>query len=365
MKIRLEKRQPLPLWGRLLLPLLALLIAFLLSFLLILPAGADPVAVFAWIFRGALGSKTSLAETAVKAAPLVLTGLAAAVAFSARFYNLGGEGQLYLGALAAATLGLVLPFSPVLSVPVLLIAAFAAGGLFALGAGLLKTRLGVNEVVATLLSNSVVIYAISALLDGPLKDPSTMWPNSPTVPLNVRFPILLPGTRLHAGVIVALAAAAAVRLLMRKSVLGFELQAAGRNPRAAAFAGVPVVRAILFASFLSGGLAGLAGCGEVIGLRYNLIEKLSAGYGYAGVVAATLGGLDAVGVVLSAILIAVIVTGAELMSRYTGVPVALADTLQGLFLLSMLSVLILSRFRIVVRRAPRALPEGAGNPGPA
>ena len=210
MRLRLEKRQPLPFGARLALPFVAVAISFALSFVLILLAQANPFTVFYYILQGALGSRTGLAETAVKATPLVLTGLAAAVAFKARFYNLGGEGQLYLGALCAAVLGLRLAIPRPLAVPAIMAAGCAAGAAWALCAGVLKARCRVDEAVVTLLSNYIVICVVSALLDGPLKDPRTMWPNSPPILDCARYPILLAGTRLHAGALAALAAAAAV-----------------------------------------------------------------------------------------------------------------------------------------------------------
>jgi len=356
MRLRLEKRQPLPFGARLALPFVAVAISFALSFVLILLAQANPFTVFYYILQGALGSRTGLAETAVKATPLVLTGLAAAVAFKARFYNLGGEGQLYLGALCAAVLGLRLAIPRPLAVPAIMAAGCAAGAAWALCSGVLKARCRVDEAVVTLLSNYIVICVVSALLDGPLKDPRTMWPNSPPILDCARYPILLAGTRLHAGALAALAAAAAVRWMMKRSVLGFEIAAVGANPAAAAYAGIPVRRTVVLVSLVSGGLAGLAGTGEVLGLHYDLVEKLSPNYGYAGIVIAMLGGLDAFGVVCAAILFGVLITGAELMSRYTGVPVFLADVIQGIVLLVMCAVFVLTNYRVRVTRCGEKSP---------
>ncbi len=356
MRLRLEKREPISTRARLALPFAAVAISFALSFILILIARANPFTAFYYIFYGALGSRTGLAETAVKATPLLLTGLAAAVAFKARFYNLGGEGQLCLGALCAAVLGVRLALPRAIAVPTIVAAGCAAGAAWALLAGLLKTRLKVDEVVVTLLSNYIVICVISALLDGPLKDPRTMWPNSAPILDSARYPLIVPGTRLHAGALVAVAAAGALWWVMRRSVLGFEIAAVGANPRAAAYAGIPVGRTVILVSLLSGGLAGLAGAGEVVGLHYNLVEKISPNYGYAGVVIAMLGGLDPFGVVCAAILFGVLVTGAELMSRYTGVPVFLADALQGIVLLVMCAVFVFTRCRVRVSRGGEESP---------
>jgi simple sugar transport system permease protein len=176
-----------------------------------------------------------------------------------------------------------------------------------------------------------------------------MWPNSPTIFEAARYPILLHGTRLHGGAIVALLVAIVVWVLMKKTTLGFEIAAVGANPVASAYAGISVGRTLLVASLLSGGIAGLAGAGEVSGLHYNLIEKISPGYGYAGIVIAMLGGLDPAGVVCAAFLFGIIITGAQVMSRITGVPVFLADVIQGIVLLVMLAVFVFTRYRIRVR----------------
>jgi simple sugar transport system permease protein len=349
MKLRLEKREPLSFRARLLLPVIAVLVAFALSSILILAARVNPFTAYYYIVQGSLGTRTSIVETLVKTTPLALTGLCAAIAFKARFYNLGGEGQLYLGALVAATLG-ICPWLPArAALPLIVVLGFAAGAVWALCAGVLKTRFKVDEVVVTLLSNYIIIYVVSALLDGPLKDPKTMWPNSPTIFEAARYPILLHGTRLHGGAIVALLVAIVVWVLMKKTTLGFEIAAVGANPVASAYAGISVGRTLLVASLLSGGIAGLAGAGEVSGLHYNLIEKISPGYGYAGIVIAMLGGLDPAGVVCAAFLFGIIITGAQVMSRITGVPVFLADVIQGIVLLVMLAVFVFTRYRIRVR----------------
>ncbi|MCX6355520.1 MAG: ABC transporter permease [Candidatus Aureabacteria bacterium] len=348
MRLALEKRETLPFRIHLLLPVGAVGISFLLSFVPILCAGANPFTAYSYIFYGALGTKTSIVETLVKTAPLILTGLCAAIAFKSGFYNLGGEGQFYLGALTAAALGICTGLPPQTALPLIIAAGFAAGGIWAFGAAVLKTKFRVDEVVVTLLSNYIVIYVVSALLDGPLKDPRTMWPNSPTIMTAARYPLLLGGTRLHAGVLVAIIVALLAWVIMRKTTLGFEIAATGANPKASAYAGIPVIRTVLIASFLSGGVAGLAGVGEVSGLHYNLIEKISPGYGYAGIVIAMLGELNPVGVVLAAFLFGTIITGAQMMSRVTGVPVFLADVIQGITLLVMLAVLILTSYRIRV-----------------
>lgn len=350
MKIKLEKREPLSIKARIILPFIAVFISFIFSFLLILIAGVNPFTAFYYIFQGALGTKMCFLETLVKTTPLILTGLAVGVAFKAKFYNLGAEGQFYIGALSAAVLGIYINLPVYLTIPIIMFVGFLSGGIYALFAGILKAKLKVDEVVVTLLSNYIIIYIVSALLDGPLKDPKTMWPNSPAIFENSRYPIIIQFSRLHFGFIISIMAVIIIWFIMKKTTLGFEIKAVGANPKASQFAGINIPRTIIITSLLSGGLAGLAGVGEVCGLQYQLIEKISPGYGYAGIVIAMLGRLEPVGIMLASLLFGIIITGAQMMSRITGVPVFLADVIQGIVLIVMLAVFVFTNYKLNIKK---------------
>jgi simple sugar transport system permease protein len=348
--LRLE-RAPAPFWLRALLPFIAILITFLLVTLAIWAAGVNPLEVFYEMLIKPLSKRTARFEILVQATPLILTGIAVSFAFAAGYYNIGAEGQLYAGALLAALIGPKLgSFPPVLSIPIMLLAGFAGGVLWALVPALLKVRLKVDEVVTTLLLNSVIIFFISALLNGVWRDPVSGWPRSPAIAESAQFPSIFPRSRVHFGFIVAVLAVLALWWVLSKTRFGLELRASGINKDAAAFMGVPVARTMLSAALISGGIAGLAGVSEVAGVHHYLIESISPGYGYTGIIVATFGALQALGVSLAGLFLALIDTGALSASRALGVPAYLGDIVQATLLIVTLAVLLLNRYRIVRAR---------------
>ena len=329
-------------------PLLALAATFAIGGGLARLAGAEPLQVFGLILTGAAGSRFALLETLNRATPLIFTGLAVAVAFRAKLWNIGAEAQLYAGAVMAVVLGTGLLAWPAAALlPAMAGAAIAAGAVLLLVPALLKTRLGVDEVVTTLLFNFVMLLFVSLLLEGPLKDPMGMgWPQSPRLIPEARLPRIVEGLRLHWGFGLGLIAAGLVWVLQTRTTLGFAMRAVGENPRAAAFAGIPVTRTILLTALISGGLAALAGFSEVAGLRGNLTLTLSPGFGYTGIIVAMLALLNPLGVVAAAIFVAGIFVGADSMSRAAGVPTYIADILVATALLAMVLAIFLTRFRL-------------------
>lgn len=345
-RLRLEQRERTPAWLGFALPLAAILATLVLCSGLIALAGADVLDAYGALFLSAVSSRFNLVETVVKAAPLVFTGLAVAVAFRAKFWNIGAEGQLLCGAMAAAFVGGIEALPGWSYLPLMVAAGAAAGGFAALVPGVLKVRYKVDDVVATLLLNSIIFYAMTALLDGAWKDPLSGYPDSPDILMAAEFPILLAGTRLHLGVVLALVAAPIVWFVIARTTFGFAVRAVGENPRAAGYAGLEVRRILLLSACLSGALAGLAGVGEVGGVHFQVMAGLSPGYGYTGIVIAMLARLNPLGVLPAAFFFAVVVTGAAAMSRATGVPVFLAEVIQGTALLCMLTGLLFTSYRI-------------------
>ncbi|NUB26316.1 ABC transporter permease [Azospirillum brasilense] len=346
--MRLEPREHTPLAARLLAPVAAVAAALALCALLVAWTGAPVLRAYGLLLEGAAGSRFALTETLTRATPLILTGLAAAVAFRAKLWNIGAEGQLYMGALAAVVLGGgVLDLPAWLLLPTVMIAGAAAGGATLLGPAVLKVRFGVDEVVTTLLLNFIVLLLVSMLLEGALKDPMGMgWPQSAPVVEAAELPKLVERTRLHTGLLVALGLSALLWLIDTRTIWGYENRAVGANPRAAAFAGMPVTRVMLRTALLSGGLAGLAGVIEVCGLKGYLTLDLSPGFGYSGIVVAMLAQLHPVGVVGAAVFIAGIFVGADAMSRAMPVPNYIADVLVATSLLCMLVAGLLTRYRL-------------------
>lgn len=347
--MRLERRTDLSPAMLLAAPLMAIAIALALSGILIALAGVNPLAAYAQMLQGAFGSRLSISETLTRTTPLVLTGLAAAVAFRARLWNIGAEGQLYAGALTAAWLGhsLTLAMPTALSLLIIMAAGMLTGALLLLGPVLLRLRLGVDEVVTTLLMNFIIILFVSMMIEGPMKDPLAFgWPQSVPVEADVMLPKLLARSRLHIGLIIAVAAALLIWLIQARSVFGMQTRAAGLNAPAAVFAGIPLSRTLIGVGLISGALAGLAGAIEVTGLKGYVTLDLSPGYGYSGIVVAMLAGLHPIGVVFTALFVAVVFVGADAMSRALGVPSFIADVIVSISLLTMLVALLFTTYRV-------------------
>jgi ABC-type uncharacterized transport system permease subunit len=344
--LRLEKA-PAPIWFRPLIPVLAIVLTFAVTAILMVVAGAKPLEGYYYFLISPLSSRVSALEVLVKATPLLLTGAAVTIAFAAGYWNIGAEGQLYAGALAGAWLGVVLKdFPPYLAIPLMLIGGFAAGLLWALPPAMLKIKLAVDEVVTTLLLNSVIVFFISFLLNGPWRDPISGWPQSPEIAASATFPKLLARSRLTMGFLVAVAVIAILWYILSRTGFGLKMRATGQGPRAAKFIGVNVNRTMLIAALTSGGIAGLAGLGEVAGIHFHLVEAISPGYGYTGIIVATLGALNPLAVGVAALFIGLIETGSQAVSRALGVPVYLGDVVQATLLLMTLGALVLQNYRI-------------------
>jgi general nucleoside transport system permease protein len=330
-------------------PVGAALASLALAAVPLLLAGADVGRAFALMWGGVFGSLFTVTETLTRATPLILTGLAAAVAFRARLWNIGAEGQLYLGALAAVTLGTGMVEAPAWAmVPLVLVAGAAAGAVGLIVPALLKTRFGADEVVTTLLLNFVILLFVQIMLEGPLQDPMGMgWPQSAPVVDAATLPALVERMRLHAGLLIGLAAAVLLHVAMTRTVWGVRIRAVGANPAAARHAGISVPGTFLGVAILSGALAGVAGAGEVAGLKGYLTADLSPGYGYTGIVVAMLARLSPLGVIASALFIAAVFVGADTMSRAIGVSSYLADLVVATSLLTVLVGGFVARYRLV------------------
>lgn len=353
--MRLQARTEPSRLALLLAPLVAVLFTLLITSLLVAWAGAPVGRAYSLLLQGGFGSRFAITETLTRATPLILTGLAAAVAFRARLFNIGAEGQLYAGAMAAVAVGGLHGGSGFdapawLLFPLMVAAAMAVGALLLLGPALLKQRLGVDEVVTTLLLNFIVLLAVSALLDGTMKDPSAMgWPQSVALQDGVQLGKLIERSRVHTGLIAALLLSLAIWALMRFSTTGFEIRAVGANARAAAFAGMPVGWVTVKVALLSGALAGLAGALEVAGRTGYVTLDMSPGYGYTGIVIAMLAMLHPLAVVAAAVFVAGMLVGADSMSRAVTVPTYIADVIVAVALIAMLVATMATQYRVVRR----------------
>jgi simple sugar transport system permease protein len=308
--------------------------AFGLGAILILVIGGNPLQAYGVLVQTAFGSVNGFAETMVKACPLLLAGLGVAIAYRARFWNIGAEGQIYAGGIAAALVGIYLSGAPALiHLPLTLLAGLVGGGLLGLIPGYLKARLKVNEVITTLMLNYIVIGIASYLVHGPLRDRASGITISPQLAGTAWLPILISRTRFHWGIVLALLAAGLLYVLLDRTVFGFQVRAIGDNIRAARIAGIRVEWVIVWAVVLSGALAGLAGAVEVAGIQHRLVEGFSPGYGYLAIAVALLGNLKPLAIVPSAILFAALLNGAEAMQRAAGVPVSVIYVIEGLVII--------------------------------
>jgi simple sugar transport system permease protein len=347
--VRLERRVEIPIALASVAPLAAIASALVIAGFLIALAGVDPFKAYRLIVVSAFGSRLSITETLVRATPLIFTGLAAAVAFRARIWNIGAEGQLYAGALVSATVGnsAVVIFPAPIAITLLILIGAAAGAILLIGPVFLRLQTGADEVVTTLLLNFIVLLFVSMMIEGPLRDPGGLgWPQSVAVDPSVTLPLLVSRSRLHVGFLLAIAVALALWFVQARTVFGLKVRAAGLNPDAARFAGVSLPRSLLVVAGLSGGLAGLAGTIEILGVRGYVTTDMSPGWGYSGIVVAMLGGLHPLGVIASAIFVALVFVGSNGMSRALNIPSYIADVIVSLSLLAMLLSLLFTNYRI-------------------
>ena len=345
---RLEEREQRSLRRQFLTPFIAVFIALLISSFFILLAGVNPLDSYKELFIGSFGSKNAVAETLSRATPIILTGLAASIAFRARFWNIGAEGQLYAGALAVTFFGTgIIELPAIIMIPFLFMVGAIAGGLLLLPLVLLKIYYKVDEVVTTLLTNFIVILLVSYLLEGPWKDPMSLgWPQGASVIDQGILPQILSKTRLHLGFIFSIISAILIWIVLSKHLIGYKIKAVGFNSSAASHSGIPVLKTIFIVALLSGGMAGMAGVTETAGLKGYLTLDLSPGFGYAGIAVAMLAGLHPIGVIASGIFLASIYVGADAMSRSMNVPTYLADVIVAITILCVLMSLVINQYKL-------------------
>jgi len=346
-----------------LIPALAVLAALAVGGVLLVIVGANPARVYEKLWSGAMGNPYSRAQTLGKATPLLLVAIGVCIAFRARVLNIGVEGQVIVGGLAATAWGLAIKTAPggVIAISSLLV-AMIGGGLWAAIPGILKAYFNVNEILSTIMMNQVSASLLIVLLTGPLRDtsaeataaniiqtgpiPEAAW----LLPIVARSPF-------NVGALLAVAFAAAVYFLLWRTVLGYRIRAVGQNPKASAYAGIAVRRTLLTAMVLSGAFAGLAGGVEVFGVTHRALQDFTSGYGFSGIVVALFGGLHPLGAIPAAVLFGgLLVSGTKLQS--VGVSSAMVTVLQGLIVLFVVSSSEILR-RIRRQAAPPPKPVSA------
>ncbi len=332
-------------------PLISVLLALLLGAIFLSLTGQNPLAVYATMFGEALGSKYGFTETLVKAIPLMLSALGISIAFKMQLWNIGAEGQLYMGALAATWLPLTYPNLPAyLMLPGMAMLAMAAGGIWGLIAAIPKAIWKVDEIITTLMLNYVAILWVDYLVYGPWKDPKGF-----NFPFTAQFPgaARLPGlgdSRVNAGLVLAVLLAILLAVVFKYSRWGYELKVIGASEQSARYAGMHIKKKILVVLFLSGAISGLAGMTEVSGIVGRLQHGISPGYGYTAIIVAWLSKLNPLAIVLVSILFGALQVGGYAV-QVVGVPAAVASMLQGAILFFVLGGEVLTNYRI--RRAQR------------
>ncbi len=359
-----------------LLPLIATLAALAIGAVMLLLLGANPLVGYAALLEGAFGSLNAIADTAVKATPLLLVGLGICIAFRSGVINIGGEGQMIMGALASIALGLAFPnASGWLIVPLALLLGFLAGAVWGGIPGYLKARFNVNEILSTIMMNVIAVQWMNLLLRGPLIDTAQKGaariPQTPRLSAAFDLPRLVP-TRLHLGTLIAILLAFVVYFFLWRTTVGYRIRAVGLNPHASRYAGINVERYMVLSLFLSGAFAGLAGAVQVYGVNHFMItDGTAAGFtgsaGFNGIVAALFGQLHPVGTIPASFLFGALLVGANKLQRVTQVPAALITALNGLVVVFVVSSDIWRRRRARKRAIAameqsekQAPPEGAG-----
>jgi simple sugar transport system permease protein len=316
---------------------LAIALAVLAGLVAVL--GGNAAEALAGVFRAAFGTGAGLGQTLNKTTPLLLGSLAVVLGLRAGVFNIGVDGQIYAGAVAATGVAYLLAEAPrAVAVPGVLLAGLAGGAVWGLLPGLLRARVGVNEIFVTVMLNFIAVFLVEYLSTGPWNDPTAGEAITRAIPPQATLPWLSAGAGAHAGVLLALAAAAAVWLLLYRTVFGYELRAAGDNASAALVGGVPVARVVAVALVASGALAGLAGAVEVSGFHYRLILGLSPGYGMMAILIAVLSRRHPLLAVPAALGFAALLVGTDSLQRSVGLPASAVFVVQAALLLVLLGV---------------------------
>lgn len=317
----------------------ALIGALLIGAFFILLAKSDPFLAYQVMLTGPFTSSFGLTEVVVRATPLLLTGLGIIISFRCGVLNIGGEGQILMGAVAAAAMALGFADLPgVLLFPLVLLAGALAGGVWGGIAGVLKARLSVNEILSTVMLNQIAAQLYLLLIRGILIDPQevaygTGVPQTALVPETVWLTRLIPGARLHTGFLLAVVLAVLVYFLMMRTTIGFRLRAVGAGAAAARYAGINVPFYMSLSMILAGAMAGLAGTVEVLGVHHRALEDISSGYGFSAIVAALFGRLHAIGIIPASLLFGALILGADMMQRAVNIPAAIVLVIQGVIIL--------------------------------
>lgn len=328
---------------------IAIIAALFVTGVLIKAAGADPIVGYVNLIKGGFGGQNQLSETLLRSAPLMLTGLATVIAFRGEIWSIGQEGQLFAGAMLSYwVLTQVGDIPGYLIIILVIIGGFMGGAFLGLIAGAMKVYFNVDIIISTVLLNYIINNVILLLLYDHKywMDPNQFYPRTAPVPEVARFPILFEGYRIHLGVVIAIAAAFLIYWILEKTPFGFDIRALGANKTTAKFRGINVGMVLIVTMIISGGLAGLAGAGEVFGVHHKVQMEISPGYGYTGIIVAMLADLNPLLTIVTAVLFGGLINGSVKLITSIGIPTALIYAMQAIILIFILSARVLTRYRI-------------------
>ena len=351
----------------------ALLVALLLGAVMMLALGANPLTGYQALLTGAFGGSYALSSTAVQAVPLLLVGVGICIAFRANVFNIGGEGQIAMGGLAGAATALALPNLPSLVlIPVVLLAGAIGGAVWGAIPGVFKAQYNVNEILSTIMLNLVAVQVMNFLLAGPMIDHSEasvggLIPQTALLPSNAWLPILVAGTQLHLGVLIAVFVAIGAYVLLWRTSFGFQVRSVGLSREASSYAGMPVKRTIVAAMTLSGAMCGLAGAILVFGsISHRMVTDgsltgFTGSAGFNGIVVALFGGLNPLWTIVSAFFFGGLIVGGSALQVATGVPSDLVTALSGIVVVLVVSLEYVRR-RARAQSVAMAATRAAGPP---
>ncbi len=346
LKLKLMKRERESLVAQFFVAVLSVLLALAFGWVFLWLYGIDPGQTYLRMWDGAFGNNYALSETLVKAIPLMLAGLAVSLAFRMKLWNIGAEGQLYMGAFAASGIALSMgDLSAWLLLPLMLLMGFVAGGFWALIPAALRAYWNVNETITTLMLNYVAIFWVDSLVFGPWKDPASLgFPLSPRFSANAYLPTI-GDTRVHMGLLIALLIAVILYFILQYTRWGYEVKVVGESPGSARYAGINVTKNILLVMLISGGIAGIAGMIEVSGITHRLQQGISPGYGFTAIIVAWLGRLNPFAIIMVAFLFGALLVGGFGLQIY-GISFSIVLMLQGAVLFFLLAGEIFIKYRI-------------------
>ena len=329
---------------------LALIFALLIGGIIIALAGYSPVETYLTMFKGSLRTKKGIVLSLTQATPLIFTGLSFAIAYRVKLVNLGAEGQLYMGAMAAAIVGYSLSGLPApIHIAITLLASATVGGLVGLFLGYLRVRFGAREVITSIMLNEIIILFTSFLAAGPLKGANSVTVQTEKVLSTALLPVLVQRSQLTFAFIIAIVIAIIMQIVLNKTVLGYEMRVTGFNKRAAETGGIKVWKIYLLTIFISGAVAGLGGASQVLGVNKRFVEGFSASFGFAGISVAALAIYNPVAVIFSGTIFGILKAGAMTVSRTTAIPVEFVSIIQALVVVFMAAPNLITDFFVKLR----------------